>query len=328
MAATPLAIPPTQNSNQQGQGHLHLSSSGFTSTLSSYPLKLLTPKPLPSQPINLNIAYTLAYGGGLVAGDTVSLSVNIDDNCGLILLTQGSTKVFKRRNGIRPFSTTNTGEDGTTRQRMSVAIGKGGLLLLLPDSVSPFRGSRYIQAQRFLLPDDRSGSIIILDWVNSGRGQQGGGLKGKGNKNDGIQAEVWSMDSYASTNEVWIGERRVMRERTLLDNAQMTTSSREGLSSVAARLAPYNVYATIFILGPQLRSLLSHLYELTDKERQFQVSRPANLIWSYSPTEEGRGGVLRIAGKDVEDVRIWLRLILEKGGIKDIVGDGLWPRVI
>jgi urease accessory protein len=320
------ATTPSKAQNQsQGQGHLHLSTSGFTSTLSSYPLKLLTPKPLPSQPENLHIAYTLAYGGGLVAGDTVSLAIDIDDGCGLILLTQGSTKVYKRRNAIRPFGINDPKGDGTTRQRMNVNVGKGGMLLLLPDSVSPFRGSRYIQAQRFLLPEDGSGSIMILDWVNSGRGQQGGS-NGKGKEGEDMEAEVWSMDSYGSTNEIWIGERRIMRERTLLDNIETVGSGSS--TPVAARLSPYHVYATIFILGPQFLPLLKHLHHLADRERQFQTSRPAELIWSYSPVEDGRGGVLRAAGKEVEDIRIWLRELLDKGGVRTLVGDGLWSRVI
>jgi urease accessory protein len=298
-----------------GHGQLHLTPRGFTTNLASYPLKLLTPSPLPSQPRNIHTAYTLAYGGGLVAGDIVTLNADIDSGCGLVLLTQGSTKVFKRRTGVRPYNI--DGGDGTTRQRLNVDVDRNAFLLLMPDSVSPFRGSKYSQSQRFILPDDGSGSVLILDWVNSGRGQQA----------KGIGAEVWSMDSYDSTNEIWVGDKRIMRERTLLENRIMS-APHPAFASVATRLAPYNVYTTLFILGTHFKPLLQHLHNLADTERQFQVSRPADLIWSYSPVEDGKGGVLRLAGKEVEDLRLWLKNALDMGGVRNLVGEGLWPRII
>lgn len=131
------------------------------------------------------------------------------------------------------------------------------------------------------------------------------------------------MSNYTSTNEVWVGEKRVMKERLVLEDSD------SGLT-VKDRLAPYHVYATILILGPKMLTLLAHLDKVSDKTRQFQASKPAELIWSFSPIPilNSRGGVLRVAGVEVEDVRIWLRDILDKGGIRELVGDGLWPRLI
>ncbi|OCF33480.1 urease accessory protein [Kwoniella heveanensis BCC8398] len=507
----------------------------FSSLLAAYPLKLLSPTPLPSQPPHLAVLYTLAYGGGLVAGDVISLRGEVEDGCGLVMLTQGSTKVFKRRPGIRPLShaargkgpgaspipsnTTSTGSatgmgSALTRQRMHITLRSNSFLLLLPDSISPFRDSQYSQTQRFVLPQDGSASILVLDWVNSGRGQRqmagvgtgvGVGARKDGhetqrstsvaavptpipdgsrsigkssvvaassstsssvvaaietppttvpnsahaspttvntrsnppiriighshshtqplNHNDRVtpaqkpigithheQDEIWSMEAYGSTNEVFVGDRLVMRERMVLDNpgtntpiqAEKKTKTKEDgkrksstmsrtpcadytgkvqagvedstqpsdsttllsittavppperasepklqskpppkpsskLSPTAQSLAPYNIYATVLILGPHLSPLMTYLKNLSDhpSARQYQLRDPPNLIWSFSEviapkstTGGGGGGVLRVAAVEVEDVRIWLRRVLKAGQVDKLVGEGLWSRVI
>lgn len=331
-------------SSAPGAGTLVLSTSGprarFSTSQATYPLKLLSPSPLPSQPPNLALAYTLAYGGGLVAGDLISLRIDVEQNGGLCLLTQGSTKVFKSRPGIRPLSHPHlhhrTGQNDApagarakgkgkevTTQRMHITLQPNSFALVLPDSISPFKGSSYIQSQRFVLPPDDTASVLILDWVNSGRGPTF--------LSEGDKGEIWSMDNYTSTNEILLGEKRIMREKMVLDNTECRSKAIEGgLSPVAGKLAPYHVYATLLIYGPHLVPLLEHLRTVCDKTTQFQIQRTPDLTWSFSDTsgENGLGGVLRIAGVAVEDVRNWIRTALLLGGMKDIVGEGLWSRVI
>lgn len=41
--------------------------------------------------------FIVGYGGGLVSGDSISLEIDVGSNSTLLLLTQGSTKVFKSR---------------------------------------------------------------------------------------------------------------------------------------------------------------------------------------------------------------------------------------
>lgn len=339
MTSTPLLGLPTtlkHEDDHPGSGHIHITSSHsrarFSTSLASYPLKILSPSPLPSQPSNVAVGYTLAYGGGLVAGDVISLRVEIDEGCGLVLLTQGSTKVFKHRPGIRPRSQIlrSTGQGGSsvsalTRQRLHVTLRPNSFLLLLPDSISPFRDSQYSQVQRFVLSPCGTASVAILDWVNSGRGQRS--LPGIAE-----ELEIWAMKSYASTNEVMLADRLVMKERMILDNAidatDIKTFRAGGLSRTARQLAPYNVYATLLLLGPHVKPILAHLTDLVDQTSQFQLSQPLAVIWSFSPLENGNGGIVRVAGVEVEDVRGWLRGIMSAGGVADLVGDGLWPRII
>jgi len=206
---------------------------------------------------------------------------------------------------------------------MHITLQPNSFALVLPDSISPFKGSSYIQSQRFVLPPDDTASVLILDWVNSGRGPTF--------LSEGDKGEIWSMDNYTSTNEILLGEKRIMREKMVLDNTECRSKAIEGgLSPVAGKLAPYHVYATLLIYGPHLVPLLEHLRTVCDKTTQFQIQRTPDLTWSFSDTsgENGLGGVLRIAGVAVEDVRNWIRTALLLGGMKDIVGEGLWSRVI
>src|SRR4051812_7890985 len=69
-----------------------------------YPLKLVAPDPLPppnydrkaddgtcpAAPCLVHTVFLLTYGGGIVAGDSIDLDVQLDSNTRLILLTQGS----------------------------------------------------------------------------------------------------------------------------------------------------------------------------------------------------------------------------------------------
>lgn len=341
------------NREPAGNGHLHLSNphhARFSALRASYPLKLLAPNSLPSQPPHVALAYSLAYGGGLVAGDRVQLSITVDAGCGLVLLTQGSTKVYKHRMGLRPQShllrPTDTdqpakdgknGEAPLTRQRMHVAVAPGAFLLLMPDTVSPFRDSRYAQAQRIVLAE--GSSALILDWVNSGRGHRPPMptryVVSKDTTDDAIKSgatapdeEVWAMAYYGSTNEVVVNGAVVARERMVLDNAgHATDKTGSGLSPVALRLAPYHIYATVLAYGPHLAPLRALLDKVVDGTFQFQLPRPPGLIWSYSALSDD-GGILRVTGLEVEDVRSWLRAVLQAGGVADLVREGLWPRCI
>lgn len=337
-SSPPPMTPPTPTA--PGTGRLFLSATTpstpaqFTHLAGCYPLKLLAPTPLPSQPAALRAAYMLAYGGGLVAGDTISLHVRIGEGSRLVLLTQGSTKVFKTRVGLRPLahgsaaeaSSRGQGGDVVTRQRLLVELSPGALLLLLPDPIQPFKSSSYIQSQRFVLPPPTPGSlpanILLLDWYTSGRNAGGHTFQ-----------EEWEFALYASLNEITHATSSIplMREKTTLRPA----------GGLQARMRPYQTYATLLIHGPLFAPLIAHLAARTvdPAETQFQASRPAPLVWSFSNLERtaevaragrevvGPGGIVRVAGMETEAVKRWIEGVLVKGQVRDLVGDALWSRI-
>ena len=76
---------------QSGSGRIRLSLHGneavFSELSYSYPLKLLSPRV--HEPC-CGIAYMLTYGGGLVSGDRINVSVEVGSGASLLLLTQVS----------------------------------------------------------------------------------------------------------------------------------------------------------------------------------------------------------------------------------------------
>src|SRR6266516_526420 len=75
-----------------------------------YPLKLISPSPFTTE--NNILVFLLTYGGGLVAGDQVNLSIEVQSGAKLSLVTQGSTKIFK-----------SPSRDVVSRQNLDVRIG-------------------------------------------------------------------------------------------------------------------------------------------------------------------------------------------------------------
>src|SRR5579859_799366 len=112
--------------DNDGKGHIVVRRYGIDqqvlSTLSfQYPLKLISPRGL-GQPCTS--VFMMSYGGGLVGGDQIDLSVNVQAGCKLALLTQGSTKIFKQR---KATDIQITASPTVTSQSMKVVIEEGGL---------------------------------------------------------------------------------------------------------------------------------------------------------------------------------------------------------
>ncbi|PSR81223.1 urease accessory protein UreD [Coniella lustricola] len=140
-----------------------------------YPLKLISPPHNTQQHLSA-LVFLLSYGGGLVSGDTVSLSITVGAASKLSVVTQGHTKIFK-----------SAAPDITTRQRLDVVIEDGAGLCLLPDPVQPFAESVYEQTQIFHLQGEGA-SLCLLDWVTQGRKARG---------------EDWDFVKWIGRNEVW-----------------------------------------------------------------------------------------------------------------------------
>ncbi|KAJ6621609.1 UreD urease accessory protein-domain-containing protein [Mycena sp. CBHHK59/15] len=277
---------------------LHGSDAVFAELSSTYPLKLLSPR---IGRAGLAVAYMITYGGGLVSGDFIGLSVDVGSGAVLVLLSQGSTKVFKMRVGQRPASAHRSGppRQGTT-QEMEFRVAAGGTLLLLPDAVTCFRAAAYTQTQRFTLA--RGASLAALDWVTSGRMARG---------------EEWVFARYYSANEVVVDGRRVARDVLLLQD--------DGPGRPLARkLAPYSCYATLLLYGPAVQDVIRGLEEAYGQIEVFRTGVPAGLLWSLSGFGDG-GAVVRVAGASSEAVRRWLADALR--AVEGVVGEDVYRRV-
>ncbi|KAJ7103655.1 UreD urease accessory protein-domain-containing protein [Mycena belliarum] len=286
-----------------GRGRISLALHGtdavFEELSSAYPLKLLSPR---IHRPGLAVAYIISYGGGLVSGDSVALAVAVGSGAILVLLSQGSTKVFKFRPGQRAASTHSSGPLLTTTQRMDFEVSSGATLLLLPDPVTCFRSAAYNQIQTFRLA--RDASLVLLDWVTSGRKSRG---------------EDWAFSRYYSVNEVLVEGRRIARDVMLLENDDAGPT---GLPprTLANKLEPYSCYATLILYGPKLQGVIRALVQEYGRISVFKTGQPAGLLWSLSGFGDG-GVVVRVAGSESEGVRRWVGGLR---GLEEIVGTDVW----
>ncbi len=203
-------------------------------------------------------------------------------------------------------------------QRLDVSIDAGGALFLLPDPVTCFRDAAYHQVQTFRLA--RGASAVLLDWYTSGRRARG---------------EEWAFAKYYSVNEVFVGGVRTARDVVLLDGAphggggdvgvdrqgQLTLPRRE----LADRMRPYACYATVLLYGPLVQGVVRELTERTQKISVFRVREPLDVLWSMSGVGGDAGGrVVRVAGKETEDVKKWLCGALR--GLIDVIGNEVYSK--
>lgn len=142
---------------------------------------------------------TSSFGGGLVRGDVTRLAIDVDDDAGLALLTQASTKVYR----------------GASEQRLDAAIAPGALAAILPDPVACFAGASFVQRTRARLAADAS--LLLVDAYTSGRAAHG---------------DEWRMTAIDARIVVEVDGRERVWDATRLDERDGSIAAR--LPSVGA----------------------------------------------------------------------------------------------
>lgn len=295
-----------------------------------YPLKLVAPDPLPppereldensASPKLVHTVFLLSYGGGIVAGDAINLALRLEANTRLVLLTQGSTKIFKT---LDPKI--------VSRQHMTAHVAPGAALVYLPDPVQPFAHTAFSQSQIYHLNKEQ-GSLCVCDWVTSGRSARG---------------ENWDLFQYKSRNEVWTfdaGSEASQQKRLLLrDNLILDSSGQTGMP-FADRMDGYSVFGTLILCGPVFQTLSKFFLdefealpriggrewgysvkkELTPheqwREKRQQREKADGVIWSAANV---RGFTLvKFTSRELEGSRDWLRdMIKDEASVKRGFGE-------
>lgn len=193
-----------------------------------YPLKLISPSPSAEQKSVL--VFLLTYGGGLVGGDQVYLTIDVKRNAKLSIVTQGHTKIFK-----------SPSRDVITRQQLHVTVADGAALCLLPDPVQPFEGSVYDQSQSFFVAE--GGSLCLLDWVSEGRTARG---------------EDWDLWAWRGKNEVWLAGAAGTKPRLLLRDNIILEGDHPNVDKVLRKKMQHmGIFGTIVLRGRLMESLAS-----------------------------------------------------------------------
>ncbi len=318
-----------KSSSAAGEGHIKAvllpnGDPGLETITYQYPLKLISPS-RPSEHKSV-LVFLLSYGGGLVGGDSIGLSIDVETKAKLSIVTQGHTKVFK-----------SATPDIVTRQTLQVRIADGAALCLLPDPVQPFEGSVYQQTQIFKLAGQAS--LCLLDWVTQGRTARG---------------ENWSLGRWGGRNEVWAlpGEGTVAEARLLVRDAVILDGGRSHADrklTLRDTMHGLGIFGTLILRGPMVTALgdffLAEFAALPrlggrdfrtaeDREKEDSAQSPheawravrlkmekeGEVLWSAAGV---RGCVIvKFGAATVEAGRTWLgSMIVKEGTIPETFGD-------
>jgi urease accessory protein len=222
--------------------------------------------------------YLSTYGGGLLGGDALAIELAVDPGARAFVTTQASTKVYRSERGAS--------------QRLRARVDDDSLLVLLPDPVACFAGSRYTQEQHIHLADEAS--LVLVDWLTAGRIGSG---------------ERWQFHEYRSHTRIWRGERLVLHDGLAL-------SPEHGI--LAERMDRFNCLAMAVLLGPAVGATAA---QLAGSLGSAPVPRRASLLVAAAPL--GQDGVLlRLAGVSAEQVGAALRQYLAV--VPSLLGDDPW----
>ena len=278
------------------------------STLSfQYPLKLIAPAatflPDDSKPRSSSTIHTvflLTYGGGLVAGDSIDLRVVLAPETRLILLTQGSTKIFK-----------SPSHDVVTTQTTLFEVDHDAALCYLPDPVQPFGESAFEQKQIYNVVGTKT-NLCVCDWVSEGRTARG---------------EKWSFRTYTSRNEVWLVDAQKKRRLLLRDNMILNHCSGAAAETVANRMKDLGVYGALILCGDMFRMLGS--YFMTEFKALPQIgSRQWDVPEKPTPEEAERASRVEQESKDgvVWTAALVRGFVVVKFGAREVEGAKRWLR--
>jgi len=254
------------------------SQSALTRVRSTAPLKILSPRsPTESKTVVLS-----SFGGGLLGGDRVPIRLHVGGGAALTVLTQSGGKVYR-----------TTGD--WSEQSITATVEQDGVLVLVPDPLAAFAGSKYRQIQRFDLAADAN--LVWLDTITAGRLAYG---------------ERWAMREFSSRTTIAVDGRPILRETLELSDSPLPIAS-------LLRMGRFDVYAVLAIAGPRVAAMAEHALGLI---RCTPVGKDEPLLAAASPM---RGGVvLRILGQDSQTVRRLLFDLLSP--LVTITGQHPWSR--
>lgn len=269
-----------------------------------YPLKLIAPDPHKvGDEQHVTVAFLLTYGGGLVGGDQISLKVDLQDATRLVLLTQGSTKIFKS-----PSRTV------VSKQNLDVRIGVAAALCYLPDPTQPFAESVYEQKQNFYVDPGGKSSLLMLDWVSEGRRARG---------------ESWNLWSWKGRNEVREFDER-SRGRLLLRDAVMLHEDELGTTGLVDKSNNLGIFGTLIVYGALFEKLGGFLIQQFAKHPRIGAKNwTQNDHMNAEQVDSVRKGAELSKQREQEDGLLWTAaqvrgFVLVKFGARELDGARRW----
>ena len=148
-------------------------------------------------PENGKLVHLHNLSGGVLAGDRLSLHVEIDAGAAAQITTTGATRLYRHRAGAADSEHTAT-----------FLIGDGAQLEYLPDMIIPYADSRHRQRTEIRL--GRGATLLWWDALAPGRLAAG---------------ERFAFDRLRAETAIHVEARCVLREDYLLEPAKRTLSA-------------------------------------------------------------------------------------------------------
>jgi urease accessory protein len=163
------------------------------------------------------------FGGGLLAGDRISLELQVDPDATLVVGSAAPAKVYRADGGA------------TSLQRVDARVSRGALLAWVPSAVTCFADARYRQEQHFQLEADAS--LLLVDTLSAGRVARG---------------ERWAFDACESLTRLWRDDQLVLHDGLRLA---------AGAVAIPARFGRFDALSTILFSGPRLAEAAARAVE-------------------------------------------------------------------
>lgn len=183
--------------------------SRLTACRSITPLKILSPRSAG----DYATAILSSYGGGMVEGDQIQLTLRCGVGATLYLGTQAYTKVYKNPRGF------------VSQQLINGRVEENACVVTLPDPIVPYADSIFRQEQKWDL--DAGALLILLDGYTSGRQARG---------------EYFAYNHYVSNIDVKCNGKLVLAEHFSSQPKQLPPSQ-------SGVMGHFLVTANIFIVG-------------------------------------------------------------------------------
>lgn len=248
----------------------HGLTSRLTTCLNHPPLKFINPRPAAGS----CQVYVSNYGGGLLGGDAIRMSVECRAGSCLYLGTQSSTKLYRCLPGR------------ASSQETLGTLHAGALAVVCPDPVVPYAGSRFRQSQTWELHPESN--LVLIDWIQSGREARG---------------ESFAFEGFESELRLTRpGGRPLLVERFGCDPE---TDRPAG----CGRFGPFRSWLSIYLAGDKASALGDALVpELLALGQRSSGSRseprgPEPRLWVAAGKREGLGWIIRAMGMDRRDVQ-------------------------
>jgi len=277
--------------------HNYGSKTKFSRITAQYPLKFV-----PSQGHYEKIAVAHMLSSGTTSGDHLDISVELQANSNLLLLTRGSNKpsgCTAATPPSPPLDATTIAEDGDmgtfnlkgSSQTVRATLTPTSTLIVLP-SATHFRAASHFSHQSYYLQSDgrATSQLVLLDWRTA------------------ISREdMW----HSSQLDIYMDRYPIVRDNMLIADG------------LPGNKGPQCFATLIIIASPDAKDSLQVGVTAL---RGLPNTSDQHLRWTMQSIPNGV--LVRIAGATTDGVREFVKSVCLKGHIENIIGNGLFDGIL